>query len=129
MYFPADSSDSLDYKETPTHVEMSSSHFGGECPHPGSLAEESESALMDDVDSDSSETDSTDSDLDSSETEPEMDEEMTILSGLVSIKLLTWYSYLNTMVWLYEARLLELRLYVRSEGMARIINCRIRMGL
>ncbi|KAI4295318.1 hypothetical protein L6164_035375 [Bauhinia variegata] len=80
LYLPAESSDSLDFKETPTNVEMSSSQFGGECPHPGSLAEESESAFMDDAESDSSETESTDSDSDSSETEPDMDEEMTILS-------------------------------------------------
>ncbi|XP_054816094.1 uncharacterized protein LOC129315945 isoform X1 [Prosopis cineraria] len=82
MYLPAESSDSLDYKEPPSHVDMSSSQFGGEGPHPSSLAEESESAFMDDVESDSSDTGSTDSDSDSdsSETEPDMDEEMALLS-------------------------------------------------
>ncbi|KAI9108227.1 hypothetical protein K1719_020710 [Acacia pycnantha] len=82
MYMPAESSDSLDYKEPPSHVDMLSSQFGGEGPHPSSLAEESESAFMDDVESDSSDTGSTDSDSDSdsSETEPDMDEEMALLS-------------------------------------------------
>ncbi|KAK4285011.1 hypothetical protein QN277_001764 [Acacia crassicarpa] len=82
MYMPADSSDSLDYKEPPSHVDMLSSQFGGEGPHPSSLAEESESAFMDDVESDSSDTGSTDSDSDSdsSETEPDLDEEMALLS-------------------------------------------------
>ncbi|KAF7824958.1 uncharacterized protein G2W53_023102 [Senna tora] len=80
VYMPAESSDSLDYKEPPSHVEMSSSHFGGEVPHSSSLAEESESAFMDGVRSDSSDTGSTDSDSDSSETEADLDEEMTILS-------------------------------------------------
>ncbi|KAJ1390867.1 hypothetical protein SESBI_37110 [Sesbania bispinosa] len=80
VYLPAESSDSLDYKETLTNVPMSSSQPGGEYPHCSSLAEESESAFIDDVESDSSETGSTNSDSDSSETELDKDEEMTILS-------------------------------------------------
>ncbi|XP_027355060.1 uncharacterized protein At1g51745-like isoform X2 [Abrus precatorius] len=80
MYFPVESSDSLDYKETLAHVEMSSSQLRREFPYHGSLFGETESAFMDDVGSDSSETASTESDSDSSETEPDMDEEMTIFS-------------------------------------------------
>lgn len=102
MYMRAESSDSLDYKETPSNVEMSSSQFGGEGPHPSSVAEESESAFMDDAESDSSDTGSTDtdSDSDSSETEPDMDEEMTILSGLVSAILVFFCSFLISMIYL-----------------------------
>ncbi|OIV94962.1 hypothetical protein TanjilG_22159 [Lupinus angustifolius] len=79
-YLPSESSDSLDYKDTLAHVEMSSSLLGGEYPYRNSLAEESESAFMDNVDSDSSETVSNDSKADSSETELDKDEEMTIFS-------------------------------------------------
>lgn len=81
VYLPPQSSDSMDYKET--HVEMSSSQFGKEYPYRSSFAEEGESAFVDDVQSDSSETDSANSGSDSSETEADKDEEMTI-SGLVS---------------------------------------------
>ena len=88
VYIPAESSDSLDNKETLTHVEMSSSQFGGEFPYQGSLVGDTESAFMDDVESGSSETASTSSDSDSSETEPDMDEEMTILSGLAPTMLI-----------------------------------------
>ncbi|OIW11135.1 hypothetical protein TanjilG_22942 [Lupinus angustifolius] len=80
VYLPAESSDSLDYKETLSHVEMSSSIPGGEYPYHNSLAEESESAFMDDVESDSSETFSNDSKTNSSETELDKDEEMAIFS-------------------------------------------------
>lgn len=80
VYLPAESSDSLDYRETLTHVEMPSSQIGGEFPYRGSMDGETESASMD-VESDSSETDSIGSHSDSSETEPDMDEEMTTLSG------------------------------------------------
>ncbi|XP_061376221.1 uncharacterized protein LOC133318242 [Gastrolobium bilobum] len=80
VYFPAESSDSLDFKETLTNVPISTSQLGGEYPYCSSLAEESESAFMDDVESDSSETGCTNSDSDSSETELDKDEEMTILS-------------------------------------------------
>lgn len=82
MYLPAESSDSLDYNETLTSVPISSSHLGGEYPYGSSLAEESESAFLNDVESDSSETASINSDSDSSETELDNDEEMTIFSGL-----------------------------------------------
>lgn len=81
VYFPAESSDSLDYKETLSHVEMSSPQLGGEFPYRSSLVGETGPTFMNDVESGSSETVSTDSDLDSSETEPDMDEEMTTLPG------------------------------------------------
>ncbi|XP_012574384.1 uncharacterized protein [Cicer arietinum] len=80
VYLPAESSDSLDYNETLTSVPISSSHLGGEYPYGSSLAEESESAFLNDVESDSSETASINSDSDSSETELDNDEEMTIFS-------------------------------------------------
>ncbi|CAL0311375.1 unnamed protein product [Lupinus luteus] len=80
VYLPAESSDSLDYKEALSHVEMSSSLLGGEYPYHNSLAEQSESAFMDDVESDSSETFSNDSKTNSSETELDKDEEMAIFS-------------------------------------------------
>ncbi|XP_057456797.1 uncharacterized protein LOC130747780 isoform X2 [Lotus japonicus] len=80
VYFPAESSDSLDYKESLAHAEMLSPQLRGEFPYHGSLVGETESTFMDDVESDSSETDSIDSDSDSSETEPDMDEDMTILA-------------------------------------------------
>ncbi|XP_027360645.1 uncharacterized protein At1g51745-like [Abrus precatorius] len=81
-YFPPESSDSLDNKETSANVAISAPQLGGEYAYCSSLAEESESAFMDDeVESDSSETGSANSDSDSSEIELEKDEEMTILSG------------------------------------------------
>ncbi|XP_061357332.1 uncharacterized protein LOC133301681 isoform X2 [Gastrolobium bilobum] len=80
MYFPAESSDSLDYKETLANVEMSSSQLGGEFPYRGSLVGETESVFMDEVESDSEESDSPGSDSDSSETEEDMDDEVNILS-------------------------------------------------
>ncbi|RDY09528.1 hypothetical protein CR513_06092, partial [Mucuna pruriens] len=85
MYFPAESSDSLDYRETLPRVEMSPSRHRREFPYHGSLVGETEYTFMDDVESDSSETASTDSDSDSSETEPDMDEEMTIFSAFFHI--------------------------------------------
>lgn len=86
VHMPAESSDSLEYKEPPSHVDMSSSQIGVEGPHASSLAEENEYAFLDDVESDSSDTPSTDTDtdLDSSATEPDIDEEMALLSGVVS---------------------------------------------
>lgn len=104
MYMPAESSDSLDYKETPSHVEMAPSHFGGEGPHPSSLAEQSESAFMDGVGSDSSDTGSTDSDTDSdsSETEPDMDQEMTILSGFIFAILVLFIFCSISMVYFFD---------------------------
>ncbi|KAE9606502.1 putative PWWP domain-containing protein [Lupinus albus] len=80
VYLPSESSDSLDYKETLAHVDMSSSLLVGEYPYRNLLADESESAFMDDVDSDSSETVSNDSKTDSSETELDKDEGMAIFS-------------------------------------------------
>ena len=97
VYLPPQSSDSLDYKETLNHVEMSSSQHGREYSYRSSFAEEGESAFVDDVQSDSSETDSTNSESDSSETEVDKDEEMTI-SGLVSALLILCYQYLNIMI-------------------------------
>ncbi|KAF1861289.1 hypothetical protein Lal_00014015 [Lupinus albus] len=82
VYLPSESSDSLDYKETLAHVDMSSSLLVGEYPYRNLLADESESAFMDDVDSDSSETVSNDSKTDSSETELDKDEGMAIFSGV-----------------------------------------------
>ncbi|CAL0314548.1 unnamed protein product [Lupinus luteus] len=79
-YAPAESCDSLDYKETLAHVDMSSSLLRGEYPYRSSLAEESESAFMDDVESDSSETISNDSKTRFSESELDKDEQMGIFS-------------------------------------------------
>ncbi|KAG5061593.1 hypothetical protein JHK87_002622 [Glycine soja] len=85
VYLPEESSDSMDYKEIPVNVAMSASQFGGEYAYCSSLAEESESAFMDVVESDSLETGSANADSDSSEMELDKDDEMTTLSGLVSI--------------------------------------------
>ncbi|WVZ04074.1 hypothetical protein V8G54_024880, partial [Vigna mungo] len=81
VYFPTESSDSLDYRETQPRVEMSPSQRRREFAYHGSMVGETEYTFMDDVESDSSETACTDSDSDSSETEPDLDEEMTIFSG------------------------------------------------
>ncbi|CAI8589411.1 unnamed protein product [Vicia faba] len=81
VYLPAESSDSLDYNETLTHVPVSSSQLGGGDYLYGSpFAEESESAFLNDVETDSSETASINSESDSSETELDNDEEMIIYS-------------------------------------------------
>ncbi|TKY71096.1 PWWP domain [Spatholobus suberectus] len=80
VYLPAESSDSLDYKETPANVAMSASQLGGEYTYCSSLAEESESAFMDVVESDSFETGSANADSDSSVMELHKDDGMTILS-------------------------------------------------
>ncbi|XP_058778396.1 uncharacterized protein LOC131652534 [Vicia villosa] len=80
VYLPAESSDSLDYNETLTHVPVSSSQLGGDYLYGSPFAEESESAFLNDVESDSSETASIDSESDSSETELDNDEEMIIYS-------------------------------------------------
>jgi hypothetical protein len=66
VYLPAESSDSLDYNETPPNVPITSSQLGWEYSYGSSFAEESES--------------------NSSETEPDNDEEMAIFSGLVFTK-------------------------------------------
>ncbi|KAK7405995.1 hypothetical protein VNO78_07608 [Psophocarpus tetragonolobus] len=79
-YPPAESSDSLDYKETPANVAISASQLGGEFVYCSSLAEESESAFLDVVESDSFETGSANADSDSSEIEHDKDDEMTTLS-------------------------------------------------
>lgn len=86
MYLPPESSDSLDYNETLAHVPISSQL--GEYAYGSSFAEESESAFLNDVESDSSETASIKSESDSSETELDNDEDMTIFSGLASTILL-----------------------------------------
>jgi hypothetical protein len=83
VYLPPESSDSLDYNETLAHVPISSSQLG-EYAYGSSFAEESESAFLNDVESDSSETASIKSESDSSETELDNDEDMTIFSGLAS---------------------------------------------
>ncbi|GAU51631.1 hypothetical protein TSUD_414550 [Trifolium subterraneum] len=72
VYLPAESSDSLDYNETPSNIPMTSSQLGVEYPYGSSFAEESES--------DSSETASINSESDSSETELDDDGETTIFS-------------------------------------------------
>lgn len=82
VYLPAESSDSLDYKEPLISVPISSSQLGGEYTNGSSLAEDSESAFLDDVESDSSETATANSESDSSETELDRDEDITIFSGL-----------------------------------------------
>ncbi|KAJ7949833.1 Tudor/PWWP/MBT superfamily protein [Quillaja saponaria] len=82
VYLPSESSDSFDYRDTPSQIEMSASQFGRHYPHPGSLFEEGTSGFMEDVESDSSETGSSESESDSSETELDTDEETTILSGV-----------------------------------------------
>lgn len=82
FYFPAESSDSLDYEERLALLEMPSPN-GGKFPYHSSLVGETESTLMDDAESSSSETDSTEStvsDSDSSEAEPDMDVKMAILA-------------------------------------------------
>jgi len=81
VYFPTESSDSLDYRETLPRVEISPSQRRREFPYHGSMVGETEYTFMDEVESDSSETACSDSDSDSSETEPDLDEEMTIFSG------------------------------------------------
>lgn len=78
MYLPADSSDSLDCKQSSLgQVEMSTPHFGhGVMPsQPDSLVEENASG--------SSENDSSDSetDSDSSRSDQEVDNDMAALSG------------------------------------------------
>lgn len=83
VYLPANSSDSMDYKETPAGVAMSASQLG-EYAYRSSLAEESESAFIDAVESDSFETGPANADSDSSETELDKDDEMTTPSGLFS---------------------------------------------
>ncbi|KAK8471806.1 hypothetical protein PHAVU_002G037800 [Phaseolus vulgaris] len=80
VYFPAESSDSLDYKEIPANVAMSASQLGGDYAYCSSLADESESAFMDVVESDSFETGSANADSDSSEMELDKDDEMITLS-------------------------------------------------
>ncbi|KAL2329232.1 hypothetical protein Fmac_022659 [Flemingia macrophylla] len=80
VYFQAESSDSLDYRETLPRVEMSSSQPRREFPYHGSLVGDTEYNFTDDVESDSSEAGSSDSDSDSSETEPDLDEDMAIFS-------------------------------------------------
>lgn len=99
MYLPAESSDSLDFNETLTHVPVSSSQLGGEYLYGSPFAEESESAFLNDVESDSSETASINSESDSSETELDNGEEMIIYSGLSSTILLLSLSFcLNKMI-------------------------------
>ncbi|KAL2349413.1 hypothetical protein Fmac_003413 [Flemingia macrophylla] len=80
VYLAAESSDSLDYKETPPNVAISASQLGGEYAYCSSLAEESESAFMDVVEYDSFETGSANANSDSSEVELDKDDEMTTLS-------------------------------------------------
>lgn len=80
VYLPADSGDSLEYEAAPSgHIEISAFPVDTRL-HAESLIEENTSGFTDEV-SDSSETHSSDSGSDSSETEPDMDEEMPLLSG------------------------------------------------
>ncbi|PON62444.1 PWWP domain containing protein [Trema orientale] len=79
VYYPAESSESLDNKAiSQSDVENSDSHIGASL-HPNSLTEENISGSTED-ESDTSETDSSESESDSSETEQDMDEEMAVLS-------------------------------------------------
>ncbi|XP_041012897.1 uncharacterized protein LOC121256246 [Juglans microcarpa x Juglans regia] len=83
VYLTAEHSDSLDYGETSrSRIEMSTSQFGAGNGHPysGSFIEENSSGFTEDVETDSSETGSSESESDFSETEPEMDEDTTLLS-------------------------------------------------
>ncbi|KAJ9185563.1 hypothetical protein P3X46_005182 [Hevea brasiliensis] len=87
VYFPADSSDSLDDKElTPNQIKMLPPKFedNDDHPHHSSLNEQnSSSGFMENVESDSSETDSSQSESDSSETEHDVTDEMTVFPGTV----------------------------------------------
>ncbi|XP_062119820.1 uncharacterized protein At1g51745 isoform X2 [Humulus lupulus] len=79
VYYPAESSESLDNKAiSQSDVEMSDSQIGASL-HPNSLTEENVSGSTED-ESDSSETGSSESESDSSETEQDMDEEMAVFS-------------------------------------------------
>ena len=112
VYLPEESSDSLDYKETPVNVAMS--QFGGEYAYCSSLAEESESAFMDVVESDSLETGSANADSDSSEMELDKDDEMTTLSGLVS----TMYIFCIIIIYGHNLKMLKKwHLIVGSSGL------------
>ena len=83
VYFPADSSESLDNKAiSQSDIEMSDSQ-NETFPNPSSLIEENISGSSEE-ESDTSETELSESETDSSETE-DMDEEMTVLSGRVYI--------------------------------------------
>lgn len=78
MYLPADSSDSLDYKEPSLgQGEMSTPHLG-----PGVMPSQPDS-LVEENASDSSENESSDSetDSDSSRSDQEVDNDMAALSG------------------------------------------------
>ncbi|KAJ9179746.1 hypothetical protein P3X46_008080 [Hevea brasiliensis] len=85
VHLPAESSDSLDDKELPPNqINMLSSQFedDGGHPHDSSLNEQnSSSGFMENVESDSSETDSFESESDSSETEPDVAGKMTVFPG------------------------------------------------
>ncbi|KAF2288030.1 hypothetical protein GH714_004000 [Hevea brasiliensis] len=85
VHLPAESSDSLDDKELPPNqINMLSSQFedDGGHPHDSSLNEQnSSSGFMENVESDSSETDSFESECDSSETEPDVAGKMTVFPG------------------------------------------------
>ncbi|KAG6715026.1 hypothetical protein I3842_05G229900 [Carya illinoinensis] len=82
VYLTAEHGDSLDYGETSrSRIEMSTSQFGVGNGHPysGSFIEENSSGFTEDVETNSS-TGSSESESDFSETEPEMDEDTTLLS-------------------------------------------------
>lgn len=96
VYYPAESSESLDNKAiSPSDVEMSDSQIGASL-HPNSLTEENISGSTED-ESDTSETDSSESESDSSETEEDIDEEMAVLSGEFIL------FFLPPMVYLYDS--------------------------
>lgn len=89
VYFPTESSDSLDDKELhPSQIKMLHSHFEDDGGHlnDSSLNEpNSSSGFMGNVESDSSETDSFESESDSSETEPDVADKMSVFPGQVFI--------------------------------------------
>lgn len=78
-YLPSDSNDTLDCKEiTPSQTEMSTLPVEDSECGPRIHVEENSSGFVEGDESHSSESES---EADSSETEPDIDKEMTILSG------------------------------------------------
>lgn len=79
VYFPSESNDALDGKEiNPSQTEMSSFPVEDTDCGPRIHVEENSSGFLEDDESGSSESES---EADSSETEPDIDHEMTTVSG------------------------------------------------
>lgn len=83
VYLPSESNDALDGKEiNPSQTEMSSFPVEDTDCGPRIHVEENSSGFLEDDESGSSESGSeSESEADSSETEPDIDHEMTTLSG------------------------------------------------